>query len=44
MRPPCSRVAIRAKAVAHPIEEVGATLRAKMPWIGANTLVDKEKN
>src|ERR1700736_3636311 len=36
--------AMRAKAAAHPIEEVGARLRAMMPWIGANKLVDKEKN
>jgi ketol-acid reductoisomerase len=36
--------ATRAKAAAHPIEEVGAKLRAMMPWIGANKLVDKERN
>ncbi len=29
---------------AHPIEEVGEKLRAMMPWIGANKLVDKAKN
>jgi ketol-acid reductoisomerase len=29
---------------AHPIEEVGEKLRAMMPWIGANKLVDKSKN
>ncbi len=28
----------------HPIEEVGARLRAMMPWIGANKLIDKSKN
>lgn len=28
----------------HPIEEVGADLRAMMPWIASNKLVDKEKN
>ena len=28
----------------HPIEEVGAKLRAMMPWIGANKVVDKDKN
>jgi ketol-acid reductoisomerase len=28
----------------HPIEETGAKLRAMMPWIGANALVDKSKN
>ena len=32
------------KAASHPIEEVGAKLRAMMPWIGANKLVDKAKN
>ncbi len=36
--------AMRAKSEAHPIEQVGAKLRAMMPWIGANKLVDKEKN
>ena len=29
---------------AHPIEEVGEKLRAMMPWIKANQLVDKAKN
>ena len=28
----------------HDVEEVGERLRAMMPWIGANKLVDKEKN
>ncbi len=28
----------------HPIETVGAKLRAMMPWIGANKLVDKARN
>jgi ketol-acid reductoisomerase len=28
----------------HPIEKVGAELRAMMPWIAKNKLVDKEKN
>jgi ketol-acid reductoisomerase len=28
----------------HQLEEVGAKLRAMMPWIGANALVDKAKN
>ncbi len=28
----------------HQIEEVGSKLRAMMPWISANQLVDKEKN
>ncbi|MGB5093577.1 MAG: ketol-acid reductoisomerase, partial [Parvibaculum sp.] len=36
--------AIRARNAAHPIEEVGARLRAMMPWIAANKLVDKAKN
>ena len=36
--------AMRARAADHPIEEVGEKLRAMMPWIAANKLVDKEKN
>ena len=36
--------AMRARDNAHPIEEVGAKLRAMMPWIGKNKLVDKTKN
>ncbi len=28
----------------HPIEVVGAKLRAMMPWIGKNKLVDQSKN
>ena len=36
--------AARIAAKAHPIEEVGAKLRAMMPWIGENALVDKAKN
>lgn len=28
----------------HPIEEVGGRLRAMMPWIGANKVVNKDKN
>ena len=36
--------ATRAKAASHEIEAVGEKLRAMMPWIGANKLVDKEKN
>ena len=28
----------------HPIEQTGAQLRAMMPWIGANKLVDKARN
>ncbi len=36
--------AARKRAQAHPIEQVGSELRAMMPWIGANKLVDKTKN
>jgi ketol-acid reductoisomerase len=36
--------AIRRRASDHEIEEVGARLRAMMPWIGKNKLVDKAKN
>ena len=36
--------AARKAAAAHPIEKTGAELRAMMPWIGANKLVDKDKN
>ena len=36
--------ASRKAAQAHPIEETGAKLRAMMPWIGANKLVDKARN
>ncbi len=36
--------AARKLQEAHRIEEVGTRLRAMMPWIGANKLVDKEKN
>jgi ketol-acid reductoisomerase len=36
--------AARKLAAAHPIEQVGERLRAMMPWIGANKLVDREKN
>ncbi len=36
--------AMRARSEAHPIEQVGAKLRAMMPWIGANKLVDKNRN
>lgn len=35
---------LRAAAAAHPIEKVGNDLRAMMPWIGKNKLVDKDKN
>ena len=36
--------ASRIASQRHPIEETGAKLRAMMPWIGANKLVDKDKN
>ena len=36
--------ATRAKNNAHQIEAVGEKLRAMMPWIGKNKLVDKAKN
>jgi len=36
--------AMRRSAAEHPIEEVGEKLRAMMPWIAANKLVDKSKN
>jgi ketol-acid reductoisomerase len=36
--------ASRKAAQAHQIEETGAKLRAMMPWIKANALVDKAKN
>ncbi|MBM3616912.1 MAG: ketol-acid reductoisomerase [Alphaproteobacteria bacterium] len=36
--------ATRRLQAEHPIEEVGTRLRAMMPWIGANKLVDQSKN
>ena len=36
--------ATRRRNAEHPIEQVGSELRAMMPWIGANRLVDKAKN
>ena len=36
--------AMRRLSRNHPIEAVGARLRAMMPWIAANQLVDKDKN
>jgi ketol-acid reductoisomerase len=35
---------VRAREAQHPIEEVGERLRAMMPWIAQNKLVDKAKN
>jgi ketol-acid reductoisomerase len=34
----------RDQASSHPIEKVGKELRAMMPWIAKNKLVDKAKN
>ena len=36
--------ATRRRLSEHPIEEIGAKLRAMMPWISKNALVDKTKN
>jgi ketol-acid reductoisomerase len=36
--------AMRAMSAAHPIEEVGERLRAMMPWIAKNRLVDRSRN
>ncbi|MDH5217466.1 MAG: ketol-acid reductoisomerase [Gammaproteobacteria bacterium] len=36
--------AMRRLNAEHPIEKTGAKLRAMMPWIQANKLVDKDKN
>jgi ketol-acid reductoisomerase len=36
--------AIRRRNAEHPIEEVGARLRAMMPWIAKNKLVDQSRN
>jgi len=36
--------AMRRRAAEHPIEQVGEKLRAMMPWISAQRLVDKTKN
>ncbi len=35
---------MRTAEAEHPIEEVGKNLRAMMPWISKNKLVDKDKN
>lgn len=39
-----SMTARRRNNAAHPIEQTGAKLRAMMPWIAANKIVNKEKN
>ena len=36
--------AMRRRAAEHDIEKVGEKLRAMMPWIKANRLVDKARN
>ncbi len=36
--------ATRRRNAEHPIEQIGQELRAMMPWISANRLVDKAKN
>src|ERR1700750_1208920 len=36
--------AMRRRLAEHPIEQVGEKLRAMMPWISKNRLVDKTKN
>jgi ketol-acid reductoisomerase len=35
---------MRRRASEHSIEQVGEKLRAMMPWIAENKLVDKAKN
>jgi ketol-acid reductoisomerase len=35
---------LRKEAANHPLEKVGAGLRATMPWLAQNRLVDKAKN
>ena len=39
-----SMTAERRNMAAHEIEQVGTRLRAMMPWLSANALVDKSKN
>ena len=36
--------ALTKRGQTHPIEQVGAKLRAMMPWLSKDKLVDKEKN
>jgi ketol-acid reductoisomerase len=36
--------ALLKKGAAHPIEDVGSKLRAMMPWLKKDRLVDKDKN
>ena len=37
-------LATRAKLAEHPVEKVGANLRAMMPWISKKKLVDSDKS
>jgi len=39
-----SMTARRRNNAAHPIEQTGAELRAMMPWIASNKIIDKSKN
>lgn len=39
-----SMTARRRQDAEHPIEQVGAKLRAMMPWIQANKIIDQDKN
>lgn len=39
-----SMTAYRRNNAAHPIEQVGGKLRAMMPWIQANKIIDQTKN
>ena len=39
-----SMTARRRNNAAHEIETTGAKLRAMMPWIGGNKIIDKDKN
>lgn len=39
-----SLTAYRRLNAAHPMEQIGEKLRAMMPWIAANKIVDKSKN
>jgi ketol-acid reductoisomerase len=36
--------AMRRRLADHPIEQVGEKLRAMMPWIAKNALVDRSRN
>ena len=39
-----SMLSYRRLTANHPIEKIGSQLRAMMPWIASNKLVDKSKN